>query len=176
MGFSWVSLNLIRQQASFYSFLHITSLVAVISGNVHFIVFACAGNGIPDFQNKTFCLLQVCAANFGEFCSIVGQEATEKLLVRNDPHYLNLQIMKQNSLISAYKIYLMSLLWTVCNCFVFIFLRCPSSLICARTACGASGKPVPSASWWSPIPPLQRCDVQNCPLCLSASSVTSLVG
>lgn len=27
-------------------------------------------------------LLQVCAANFGEFCSIVGQEATEKLLVR----------------------------------------------------------------------------------------------
>lgn len=25
---------------------------------------------------------QVCAANFGEFCSIVGQEATEKLLVR----------------------------------------------------------------------------------------------
>uniref|UniRef100_A0A3Q3VRU5 Uncharacterized protein n=1 Tax=Mola mola TaxID=94237 RepID=A0A3Q3VRU5_MOLML len=28
-------------------------------------------------------VLQVCAANFGEFCSIVGQEATEKLLVRN---------------------------------------------------------------------------------------------
>ena len=26
---------------------------------------------------------QVCAANFGEFCSIVGQEATEKLLVRS---------------------------------------------------------------------------------------------
>ncbi len=25
---------------------------------------------------------QVCAANFGEFCSIVGQEATEKILVR----------------------------------------------------------------------------------------------
>lgn len=29
-----------------------------------------------------FCIFQVCAANFGEFCSIVGQEATEKLLVR----------------------------------------------------------------------------------------------
>lgn len=28
-------------------------------------------------------MLQVCAANFGEFCSIVGQEATEKLLVRD---------------------------------------------------------------------------------------------
>lgn len=27
------------------------------------------------------CVSQVCAANFGEFCSIVGQEATEKLLV-----------------------------------------------------------------------------------------------
>lgn len=27
-------------------------------------------------------MFQVCAANFGEFCSIVGQEATEKLLVR----------------------------------------------------------------------------------------------
>uniref|UniRef100_A0A3Q1EYR6 Uncharacterized protein n=1 Tax=Acanthochromis polyacanthus TaxID=80966 RepID=A0A3Q1EYR6_9TELE len=26
-------------------------------------------------------VLQVCAANFGEFCSIVGQEATEKLLM-----------------------------------------------------------------------------------------------
>uniref|UniRef100_A0A3P9P2R7 Uncharacterized protein n=1 Tax=Poecilia reticulata TaxID=8081 RepID=A0A3P9P2R7_POERE len=26
---------------------------------------------------------QVCAGNFGEFCSIVGQEATEKLLVRD---------------------------------------------------------------------------------------------
>lgn len=58
----------------------------------------------------------------------------------------------------------------------FLFPRCPSSLICARTACGESGKPVPSASWWSPIPPPQRCDVQNCPLCLSASSVTSLAG
>lgn len=29
-----------------------------------------------------FFMFQVCAANFGEFCSIVGQEATEKLLVR----------------------------------------------------------------------------------------------
>lgn len=30
----------------------------------------------------SFFMFQVCAANFGEFCSIVGQEATEKLLVR----------------------------------------------------------------------------------------------
>ena len=39
-----------------------------------------------DFDLIVFCIayvLQVCAANFGEFCSIVGQEATEKLLVRD---------------------------------------------------------------------------------------------
>lgn len=32
-------------------------------------------------------VLQVCAANFGEFCSIVGQEATEKLLVRSSQDF-----------------------------------------------------------------------------------------
>lgn len=37
-------------------------------------------------------LLQVCAANFGEFCSIVGQEATEKLLVRLH-HYVTLTLI-----------------------------------------------------------------------------------
>lgn len=30
------------------------------------------------------CLWQVCAANFGDICSVVGGEATEELLVRVD--------------------------------------------------------------------------------------------
>lgn len=47
------------QQACFYCF--VTSLVAVvISGNVHFIVFARTGIVIPAFQNKTLFIAGVC--------------------------------------------------------------------------------------------------------------------
>lgn len=204
VGFGWVFLDLITPSAGLYSVVHITTAVpcTVIWEFSLVIVFASAGNVVPELHPFVWylyileiliiilplCLLQVCAANFGEFCSIVGQEATEKLLVRNHPHldsckckwwlnssyYRNKSLIKSTLLLKHSKGVIFGHRVTVC--FDFVFQRCPSSLICARTACGASEKPVLSASWWSPIPPPQRCDVLNSPHCLSASSATSLVG
>lgn len=88
----------------------------------------------------------MCAANFGEFCSIVGQEATEKLLVRNNPYLGSCKGKLTEFLILKNKsdrIYERSLLWTRCNCLLWLcvskmpkfFDLCSDSLWGIRKAC-----------------------------------------
>lgn len=35
-----------------------------------------------------FHVRKICAANFGEFCTVVGQEVTESILVNNSSNYI----------------------------------------------------------------------------------------
>ena len=76
-----------------------------------------------------FHVRKVCAANFGDFSSVVGMESTEKVLVRNKM-----------------------------NCFSFVpffhFLSlpfsCPSSSTCVRMVFGVFARPAPTCSCPSP--------------------------
>ena len=71
-----------------------------------------------------FHVRKVCAANFGDFSSVVGMESTEKVLVRND------------DLLDVFFPFPLD-----CKC-LFTLFSCPSSSTCVRTAYGEFAKPV----------------------------------